>query len=170
MSWDAPQVPDYRASMIEGVLMIVMWGPGLITGWGPWNRLLDRGPGFSAADLTIMRDAAEGHEAIVKELTRASDKSFRQALTVWGASLGYRRLWFDDEVVPLEPSCAPSGKASTRCGRCGSEWAEHCTDFWLVCCRAGTYPLLCALCGSSLPVWRVEAEDLRAADGMVAQP
>jgi hypothetical protein len=108
------------------------------------------------ADLTILRDGADGREVIVSELTESSDISFRQALTGWATSLGYRRVWLRDELVEFDPAVgALGGVARTRCQTCGSEWFEDSPEFWLMSRDLGIFPIWCPLCGGFLPQWAI---------------
>jgi hypothetical protein len=153
----AIRAPDYRVTCSNGELVLIPWHPGLIGRRGPSNELLLRGASGSAfADLTILRDGADGREVIVSELTESSDISFQQALTGWATSLGYRRVWLRDELVEFDPAVGGlGGVARTRCRTCGSEWYDDSPEFWLMSRDLGIFPIWCPLCGAFLPQWSV---------------
>lgn len=163
MSWgSAPLQPDYRATCSFGELVLIPWRVGLIGRGGPCNQLLSRrARGSSVADLTIVRNAGEGYEAIVAVVSDSADSGFRRTFTAWGASLGYRRLWWRDELVELDPASGTlGGLARTCCRTCGSEWSDDSAEFWAMSVDQGILPIWCPLCGSSVPQWAVDSEVL----------
>ena len=76
----------------------------------------------------------------------------RAALIDWAHAVGYARVWFDGEVVDLEPSAG--GPVTTRCTACGQQFVDgRSGHFWHHVRCAGVFPTACSLCGSDLPQW-----------------
>jgi hypothetical protein len=144
-------VPDFRAAIRPKSLRLVDWTPYLARS-GPLQTLLHaRGrAGIGIADLTVVRDEELADEVIVEFL--AGDAApHREALAGWAASVGYRRAWFADEVVELDP--CPGGVATTTCSGCRARLTDADRGFWLSVRRAGRFPAVCPLCGCDLPQW-----------------
>ena len=160
--------PDFRVTCSDSGLVFIPWHPWLIGRHSPSDGAFMRGaPSFVLADLTILRDGPDGLEAVVKELTKPKDICFRQTLIGWASSLGYRRVWWRDEVVDLNvASGAFGGVARARCRICGADWFDDSPEFWLVSSERGVFPLWCPLCGGFLPQWSVEP---RPGDGAPMQ-
>ena len=76
----------------------------------------------------------------------------RAALCDWARAVGYTRVWFDGEVVELEPTAR--GPVATRCSGCGQQFVDgRSARFWHHVRCSGAFPVACALCGSDLPQW-----------------
>lgn len=143
--------PDFRATVLRGGVRLVDWGPWLADG-GPMGMHFRRlSAGVAIADLTVLRDADETATEIVVEFRRGDSALVRATLERWAASVGYRRLWFPDALVHLDP--AAGGTAATRCTCCRATWCDDDHDFWLSVRKSGRFPTLCPLCGSDLPQW-----------------
>jgi hypothetical protein len=145
--------PDFRATVLRnGTVRLVDWAPWLATG-GPLYTLLDaRGRGGVAiADLVVVRDDAEVAAELIVDFRCRALTLHRDALCAWAARVGYRRVWFDEEVVELDPS--PGGVAQTRCTGCRARLVDADASFWEFVRRRGAFPTACVLCGSDLPQW-----------------
>jgi hypothetical protein len=105
------------------------------------------------ADLTILRDDDElAPEALVRFL--AGDSAGARAVIVdWAGVVGYRRVWFSDELVELPGPV--EGVADTRCSGCAARFVDAEPGFWAHVRTAGRFPAMCPLCGGDLPQWRV---------------
>lgn len=154
----ASNTPDFRATARRsGGLRIVQWRPWLATS-GPLHTLFPaRGrAGVTIADLTVLRDD-EGHASeVVVDFLSGGASAHRGALCDWAAYAGYRRLWFEDDVVDLEPR--PGGTAQTRCTGCGLRLVDGKDQFWQYVRRRGVFPTGCPLCGSDLAQWSPAVE------------
>jgi hypothetical protein len=107
--------------------------------------------GLTIADLTVVRDAAGNAVEVVVSFMCEGTDSHRDTLCRWAAFAGYRRVWFDDDVVELEPN--PGGRAQTRCSGCSVHLVDGKNQFWDYVRRLGAFPTGCPLCGSDLPQW-----------------
>ena len=149
----APATPDFRATLRRSAsIRIVQWTPWLMTS-GPLHTLFParRRAGISIADLTVVRDAAGNAIEVVVDFLCEGATVHRTALCDWAAYTGYQRIWFDDNVIELEPSLG--GSAQTRCSGCGARLIDGKDQFWHYVRRRGAFPTGCPLCGSDLPQW-----------------
>jgi hypothetical protein len=148
-----PETPDFRATVRRsGGIRIIEWTPWLTTS-GPLHTLFPERAraGTTIADFTILRDdAGNAIELVVDFLCEGASKH-RDALRHWAAYAGYHRMWFDDEIVELDPN--PGGCAQTRCSGCGVRLVDGKAQFWSYVRQRGVFPTCCPLCGSDLPQW-----------------
>lgn len=131
---------------------MVEWGPWLAAG-GPLYTLLEARAraGVAIADLTVIRDEEEVAVELIVDFRGRAERMHRDALCAWAARVGYRRVWFDGEVVELEPE--PGGEAHTRCTGCRARLVDADASFWAFVRHRGAFPTACVLCGSDLPQW-----------------
>jgi hypothetical protein len=150
---DTALQPRFRLTVrSSGSIVAVDWDPRFKC-LGPLYVLLEARARarVAIADLTVIRDdEGQAIEAIV-DFRCGGSPTHRAALRAWAASVGYRRLWLDDEVVELEPS--PGGAVETRCGACGTRLADGEPAFWTFVRRFGAFPTSCVLCGGDLRQW-----------------
>ena len=66
-------------------------------------------------------------------------------LVEFAARLGYRRVWFGNEVVAMEPALL-GGTWRSTCRNCGLTWTDSTDGFWLHTRGMGYFPPVCALC------------------------
>lgn len=147
--------PDFRVTLRrDGVVRLVDWGPWLASG-GPLHTLLDaRGrAGMCIADLTIIRDDDGAAGELIVEPRCGDLGPHRARLAAWAATVGYRRLWMDGEVLELAPT--PGGRAETRCSSCRGRLVDADVSFWDFVRVRGAFPSACCLCGADLPQWTV---------------
>lgn len=145
--------PDFRATVRrDGIVRLVHWAPTLVAG-GPLHTLLDaRGrAGIGIADLMVIRDDNLVATEVIVDFRCGGLPEHRQALREWAAQVGYRRAWFDGEIIDLEPS--PGGAAQTRCSGCRARLVDAGPSFWEFVRHHGAFPTGCVLCGSVLPQW-----------------
>ena len=145
--------PDFRAVIRKsGVVRLVDWTPWLAAS-GPLYVLFDgRGrAGVAIADLTAVRNDSGAATEVIVDFRCGGSPGHRDVLCGWAASVGYRRAWFDEAVVELEP--APGGAARARCSGCGAVLADNGAAFWDFVRHRGAFPTACVLCGSDLPQW-----------------
>jgi hypothetical protein len=105
------QEPDFRATVRrDGAVRIVAWGPWLAAS-GPLYTLLEARAraAVAIADLTVIRDANGVAIELIVDFSCGASEAHRDALCAWAGRVGYRRIWFYDEVVELEP--VPGGTA-----------------------------------------------------------
>jgi hypothetical protein len=146
------QEPDFRATVRrDGAVRVGAWGPWLAAG-GPLCTLLEARAraGVAIADLTVIRDGDGVAVELLVDVSCGASAAHRDALC-WAARVGYRRVWFDDEIVELEP--VPGGAAQTRCTGCRARLVDADASFWDFVRHHGAFPTACALCGSDLPQW-----------------
>ena len=147
---DPPPCPHYRATLRDGRVTVIPWGPHLSV--GPVHRRLLReraASGVAVADL-VVSGAPPAREVVVRWLARAPGAE--AALIRWASWTGHSRMWLPGKVIPLS---APKrfGQAVTTCSNCGVEWRESDPEFWAAVQSAGTFPSFCLLCGGDLPQW-----------------
>ena len=114
-----------------------------------------------------MRDGAGLAAELIVQFHAGGGEAHRRALRDWASRAGYRRAWFDGEVVELEPT--GGGLVRTRCTGCGQRFIDGRSGwFWNNVRRSGTFPVACSLCGSDLPQWtRVDHDESTTAEGKV---
>jgi hypothetical protein len=154
----ALQAPDFRATVKRsGAIRIIEWTPWLTTS-GPLHTLFpQRGrAGTTIADFTVVRDEAGYAVELLVDFLCEGASEHREALCAWAAYAGYHRMWFDDEIVELEPN--PGGSAQTRCSGCGVRLVDGKAPFWSYVRQRGVFPTSCPLCGSDLPQWSPAVE------------
>jgi hypothetical protein len=146
------EVPDYRATITRTRLVVNDWAPWLATG-GPMGPILrQRGrAGVALADLTVLRDEDGLADELVVDLVIGDGELARAQLLDWAGAVGYRRVWFPDELVELD---APvGGVARVRCETCRARWEDDTEDFWTNVRQLGRFPSGCPLCGDTMPQW-----------------
>jgi hypothetical protein len=151
---DGPDHPDFRAIVQRsGAVRLVHWGPWLQS-TGPAYTLMaarDRA-GVAIADLTVVRDDEGLANEVIVDFHSGGGDVHRAALINWAHTLGYTRVWFDGELVDLEPTAG--GPVTTRCSGCGQKFVDgRSGKFWHHVRHSGAFPMGCSLCGSDLPQW-----------------
>lgn len=149
----ATDTPDFRATVRRsGSVRLVDWTPWLTTS-GPLHTLFpSRGrAGVTIADLTVLRDEAGNASEMVVDFLCEGDAAHREVLRNWAAFAGYRRIWFDNEIVDLAPN--PGECAQTQCSGCGVRLVDGKDQFWQYVRQRGVFPTSCPLCGSDLAQW-----------------
>jgi hypothetical protein len=151
---DGPDQPDFRAVVQRsGAVRLVHWGPWLQS-TGPAYTLVaarDRAR-IGIADLRVVRDDEGMASEVIVEFHCGGGDLHRAALIDWAHAIGYARVWFDGEVVELEP--AAGGPVATRCSGCGQRFVDgRSGHFWHLVRHSGAFPTGCSLCGSDLPQW-----------------
>jgi hypothetical protein len=164
---DTPDCPDFRATVQRsGAVRIVPWSPWLRS-TGPVYTLMaarDRA-GIGIADLRVIRDDEGIAREVIVEFHSGGSDMHRAALCDWACAVGYGRVWFDGEVVDLEPTAG--GAVTTCCTGCGQRFVDgRSGHFWHTVRCSGFFPPACSLCGSDLPQWG----PMRPADTGAAKP
>ena len=150
---DPPDQPDYRATVVDGRVTVLPWGPHLLV--GPTHRMLLRereAAGVTVADLT-QAGKAPAREVVVRFLARGGGAAAERALVAWARWTGHSRIWLPGKVIPLSPP-RRFGQAATTCSNCGVTWRESEPEFWAFVQEAGAFPTFCLVCGGDLPQWR----------------
>ena len=88
---------------------------------------------------------------LIVDFRGGAEPAHRDAMCAWAARVGYRRVWFDGDVVEIEP--VPGGEAQTRCTGCRARLVDANASFWDFVRHRGAFPTACVLCGSDLPQW-----------------
>lgn len=156
--------PDLRAVIGPAGIVLHAWHPGLVTG-GPALRALDDLPATVVlADLTIVPDEA-GRELIARYVApRDGSAAAQDALLSWAQRIGYRRVWFADRVLALEPG-GECGELRTTCGGCGLQWRDDGDELWSFASEYGYFPTACPACGACMPEWVCSEVGTAARDG-----
>jgi hypothetical protein len=152
---DGAEQPDFRATVLRsGAVRLVYWGLWLLSS-GPAYTLIaarDRA-GVAIADLRVVRDDDEMASEVIVEFHSGGSDMHRAALCDWAQAVGYGRVWFDGEVVDLEPTTG-GGLVATRCTGSGQRFVDgRSSRFWHQVRCTGAFPAACLLCGSDLPQW-----------------
>ncbi|MGO9960943.1 MAG: hypothetical protein ACLP50_34035 [Solirubrobacteraceae bacterium] len=152
--------PDFRVAIRRsGVVRLVDWTPWLAASGTLYVLFDGRGrAGVAIADLTVLRNHAGVATEVIVDFRCGGSRWHRDVLCGWAASVGYRRAWFDEAVVELEP--APGGTARARCSGCGALLADNGAAFWDFVRHRGAFPTACVLCGSDLPQWSPAQETI----------
>jgi hypothetical protein len=113
--------------------------------------------GVAIADLRIERDAEDGAAAdLIVDFLGGGGPEHRAVLTSWASLVGYRRVWFADDIVDLDRQTAR--RARVRCTGCGTRLVDGGEGFWSYVRRCGRFPIACPLCGCDLPQWEPERQ------------
>jgi hypothetical protein len=163
--------PDFRATVARsGAVRLVHWGPWLQS-TGPAYTLMearDRA-GIAIADLRVVRDADGLANEVIVEFHSGGSGLHRAALRDWAHAVGYRRVWFDGELVELEPTAGST--VTTRCSGCGQRYIDgRSSRFWHHVRCSGAFPTACSLCGSDLEQWKPTRRDTGAAGPTALRP
>jgi hypothetical protein len=151
---DSSDQPDFRATVQRsGAIRLVHWSPYLQSTGPAYTLMAARErAGIAIADLRVVRDDEGVASEVIVEFHSGGNDMHRAALSDWAHSLGYTRVWFDGELIDLEPSAG--GPVTTRCSGCGQQFVDGRTaDFWRHTRCSGVFPTVCSLCGSDLPQW-----------------
>lgn len=146
--------PDFRATVQRsGAVRLVYWHEWLGRTGPVYTLIAARGrAGIGIADLTVIRDEDGLAIEVIVEFLAGGTERHRNALAGWAAAAGYRRAWFDEEVVELTPSAG--GLVQTRCSGCGGRFVDGRSEhFWHNVRRSGMFPTACGMCGSDMPQW-----------------
>jgi hypothetical protein len=146
-------IPAYRLTIRRnGQIRATPWAPWMAN-HGPMYVLLEqRGRrGVTLADLTVLRDDAGIASEVIVEFLSEGAPDHRPRLLEWAAFVGYRRVWFPEEVVDVEP--VPGGQAETRCACCGARIVDETPALWQYVRGRGAFPTACIICGAELPQW-----------------
>jgi hypothetical protein len=147
--------PEMRATVThDGVVTMTPASPHTANagGWAGSQIVLQSAVGVF--DLAIDRSFA-GESPIATDLlvsdvfTTDAVELGRRRLVELAERLGYVRVWFDHEVVAIEPQLL-GGTWDTTCTRCGIRWSDSSPGFWLHTRAAGCFPMLCAVCSHPL--------------------
>lgn len=143
--------PEVRATVNRnGELVITPWSAGAARAGGPAAAQIRLRKLVGVFDLTIERAQAD-------EITHATDlivsdvfvtdrvELGHRRLVEFAARLGYKRVWFGNEVVALEPELL-GGSWQSTCRHCGLTWSDSTDGFWLTARGMGYFPPVCALC------------------------
>jgi hypothetical protein len=147
--------PDFRVIVQRsGTVRLVYWAPWLQS-TGPAYTLMaarDRA-GIAIADLRVVRDDEGTASEVIVEFHSGGGDVHRAALIDWANAVGYTRVWFDGELVDLEPTAG--GPVTTRCTGCGQRFVDgRSAHFWNHVRGSGAFPAACSLCGSDLLQWK----------------
>jgi hypothetical protein len=141
--------PFCRACIRSGKLTLNSWTPRLIRG-GPMAMNM-RTVRAALVDMFVV----DGDELIVEPVPHSRfTGQDAEAITIWAQRVGYRRIWFPDQMIELEGEPA-GGEAKVRCRSCGARWEDSSYKFWLRVRESGCFPGSCPACGDSLPEWDV---------------
>jgi hypothetical protein len=151
---DGPEDPEFRATVRRsGAVRVIPWGPWVQSSGPAYTLMAGRErAGITIADLRVIRDDDGAAQEVIVEFHAGGGDTHRAALCDWAQAVGYRRVWFDGEVVDLEPS--GDGPMTTRCTGCGQRYLDgRSGHFWHHVRRSGAFPYICSLCGADLPQW-----------------
>ena len=81
--------PRFPRDAEWGELMLSVWSEWLVGSWGPVANLARTADSPPIADLSIVRDGADGNELVVTGVINGDDPAFAEAICAWAASLGY---------------------------------------------------------------------------------
>jgi hypothetical protein len=124
----------HRALLFRDRLIVVPWRP----------NLRRPAPGLVAADLEAFDE-----ELVVRFLSLPAS-SDRNRLAGWAEAVGYRRIWFDDEVRDLDPVAVEPAVVTMRCSTCGSERSDGSFEYWSMVRHHRRFPDRCTVCGGLL--------------------
>jgi hypothetical protein len=151
---ESPDHPDFRAIVQRsGAIRLVHWGPWLQSTGPAYTLMAARHrAGVAIADLTVVRDGEGIASEVIVEFHSGGEDMHRAALIDWARNIGYTRVWFDGELIDLDPSAG--GPVTTRCTGCGQRFIDGRSGrFWHHVRHSGAFPTGCSLCGSDLQQW-----------------
>jgi hypothetical protein len=158
---DSPDHPDFRVIVQRsGAVRLVHWGPWLQSTGPAYTLMAARNrAGVAIADLRVIRDEDGRASEVTVEFHSGGGDMHRAALIDWARTVGYTRVWFDGELVDLEPTAG--GPVKTRCTGCGQRFVDgRSARFWHHVRCSGAFPSACSLCGSDLQQWtRIRSAD-----------
>lgn len=145
--------PKYRVTIREGQLLLASWNRALLRRGTNIKMASQRGrDGVMIADLYV-DTAPDGPELIVAPIAEPADhESARIHLEQWATALGYRRLWFPEEIREAR-TMQPAGAFLATCDVCRSSWRADQAALREGLERAGLFPNSCLLCGCQLLRW-----------------
>ncbi len=126
-----PDDPDFRVTVQSaGTVRLVYWGPWLQSSGPAYTLLAARERARVAiADVQVVRDESGLAVEAIVQFHAGGGEAHRRALCEWARNTGYQRVWFDGEVVELEPSAG--GIVRTRCTGCGQRFIDGRSGwFW----------------------------------------
>jgi hypothetical protein len=94
--------------------------------------------GLTIADLKILRDGSGDAIEVIVGLLCENAIGHWAALCEWAAYAGYQRIWFDDDVVELEPRAG--GCYRTRRPGCAVRLLDGKARLWDYVRRRGVFP------------------------------
>ena len=163
---EAPPTPVCRATIVGTTITLNQWSPSLMSG-GPSRAVLRT----VATDGTCLVDLAfetddDGRSLIVTAVPGHDlDTDQRHAIIEWATATGYRRVWFDDDVIEIDLAAVePGTPAACDCPTCHARWDDDSHTFWTAVRSRGHFPGSCPACGGSLPEWDVALAPASATD------
>ena len=148
--------PTFRATIQGERIQLISSGLSLAEADNPLGTLFE---GVERAGVTIADLFDSGDEGSERELTvtflAEGDPRAEETLTEWAALVGFRRIWFPDRVAEVAEGPVLSSKAAVDCPSCRHRWSGGGRDFWLEVTERRAFPVMCPVCGSDLPQWKL---------------
>jgi hypothetical protein len=149
--------PDFRATYRARRLTVVRWFPGLADIGPPASFFRQREKaGTAIADLTVHESKLGDELSLTFKSAGRNRLAAERAIAGWAALVGFRRVWYYNRLVEIEPSVGPNDTAAVTCTTCGQLWSDEGQRFWSMVIRAHAFPSFCPLCGADLPVWKID--------------
>jgi hypothetical protein len=161
-------VPDFRAVYLRRSLRVVKWNEPMATP-DQLEESLGQGVRFGEYEpvlFDLYRLPEDEWQLSIRAYgNKGRFRDAEEALALWAAQTGYSRIWnFDgDPFRQIAPEAGlPAAEIHCPCCSMIYEWDQPA--FWEQVKLDGYLEAVCPTCGTQLPQWTYEGEEVRDAE------